>query len=493
MIDVEERLKAAFTVEGKKVSAQKLIPPSTDMLRREGRPVRQKTNVGRLAVKTFGSIGLVFLLLIGGITGWGYMKFRAIPKISVEAGDFGRIGREDHPVIDYDKIFSGSEQPISPIVTLPRAQGKPETVPNAGGSKATKGPSETGAPAGGELSAVLPTPGTIDQVTADALAAADAQDAAEVEAAKTAKDPKTPKPSKVPKAPMVSATVGPGPILKVPNVKPFGGPGTQNYLMIGVDDRKVVSDAQKEGFGKGEVGGSRTDTILILRIDAPNRKAWILSVPRDLWVPLATSGRPSRINAAYAKGANELMNTIQQRLSIPIDHIVQVDFAGFQKVVKTVGGVEVCFDKPTRDLVSSLTRREPGCQILDGNGATAYVRSRHYQQFSGGVWKEDPQADLGRIIRQQKFIRSVIKRALEKSSSPIAMNSMLDDLKSALAIDKTFTLPETASLAINLRSFDPDTLEAFTLPTVGARINGAAVLKLNTKTAATLIAKFKGK
>jgi LCP family protein required for cell wall assembly len=465
--------------------------------------------LGRRAVKAFGGIGLVFLLLLGGITGWGYLKFRAIPKIDVQADDFGRIGREDDSTIPYDSIFTESSlNPNSPIImtntipltaptvaptALPSTTAKPETGTSPGVSETTDVASGTLVPDGAELLPVDTTPVTIDQATAEALAEADAQDAAEVKNPKQSKDPKKAKPTTVPKEPVVFQKVGPGPIVKVAGVEPFGGPGTKNYLMIGVDDRGVVADAQKEGFGVGQVGGSRTDTILILRIDAANHKAWILSIPRDLWVPLATSGRPSRINAAYVKGATELMNTIQQRLSIPIDHIVQVDFAGFQKVVSTVGGVEVCFDKPTRDLVSSLSRREPGCQMLDGNGATAYVRSRHYQQYIDGVWREDPRSDLGRIIRQQKFIRSVMKRALDQSSNPLAMNAMLDNLKSAVAIDTSFTFPETAAMANDLRSFDPDSLEAFTLPTTGARVNGAAVLKLNTKSAAALIGKFKGK
>ncbi len=456
-----------------------------------------KRSVGRRVLRAFGGVGLVFFLLIGGITGWGYLKFRAIPKIDVQAEDFGRIGRETDSTIAYDDIFPGStEEPNSAIVmtnTIPltaptvapttpsTTQVKPKSVPNSGVSEATDVVPGTLVPEGAEL---LPVDTTPDPVAIEALAAADAEDAEEV------KDPKKPKSTKVPKEPVVFERVGPGPIVKPVGVEPFGGPGTKNYLMIGVDDRSVVASAQKEGFGN--VGGSRTDTILILRIDAANHKAWILSIPRDLWIPLATSGRPARINAAFVKGANELMNTIQQRLSIPIHHIVQVDFAGFQKVVSTVGGVEVCFDKPTRDLKSSLSRREPGCQILDGNGATAYVRSRHYQQLVDGVWREDPRSDLGRIIRQQQFIRSVMKRALDQASNPLTVNAMLDNLKSAVAIDNSFQFAETAALANDLRSFDPDSLEAFTLPTVGARVNGAAVLKLNTKRAAPLIGKFKG-
>jgi LCP family protein required for cell wall assembly len=473
--------------------------------------VKPRRTGGR-ALKAFGGLGLAFLVLVGGITGWGYLKFRAIPKIKVESDAFGRVGRETDATIAYDDSFdTETTEPNSSLVITntvpltaptiapsvpPSKQPKPETVPGtdtsdssdtSGSSEAVTGTVSTLVPEGAELLPVDTTPVTIDPVTADALAEADAQDAAEV---RDLKKPKAPTSTTIP---VVFEAVGPGPIVKAAGVEPFGGPGTKNYLMIGVDDRKVIDASQAEGFGVGQVGGSRTDTILILRIDTANHKAWILSIPRDLWVPLATSGRPARINSAFVKGPTELLKTIQQRLSIPIDHIVQVDFAGFQKVVSTVGGVEVCFSNPTRDLKSSLSRREPGCQILDANGATAYVRSRHYQQLVNGVWKEDPRSDLGRIIRQQSFIRSVMTRALAQSTNPLTVNAMLDDLKHAVAIDSSFSFPETTALANDLRSFDPNSLEAFTLPTVGARVNGAAVLKLNTKAAAKLIGKFQGK
>ncbi len=452
----------------------------------------------------FGGLGIALLVLVGAVTGWGYLKFRAIPKIKIDKAVLGQQ-EQGQTTVAYEDLFFETSETGSTVAQPEASTTVPQTAPTVPG--ALPG-SPTPPISGGEVDATQATSTavngsrptvaqtivpddvtlmTVDDVTEEALMQADAADAAEVVDPKTGKAPTTTEP------PVVFNTVGPGPIVDVRTADPFGGAATQNYLMIGVDDRSAVPDGQEVGFGVGKVGGSRTDTILILRIDANAHQAWILSIPRDLWVPLAGSGRPSRINAAFVKGPTVLVQTIQQRLGIPIDHVVQIDFGGFQKVISTVGGVQVCFAKPTRDLLSGLNRPNPGCQMLDARGATAYVRSRHYQQLIKGKWVEDPRSDLGRIIRQQQFIRAVLSRALDQASNPLTVNAMLDDLKSAIAIDSTFTFPETTALANDLRSFDPNTLQAYTLPTSGARVNGAAVLRLNTKSAAPLLAKFRGK
>ena len=431
----------------------------------------------------------VVALLLVAVSGWGYLKFRAIEKVSVDNAALGVEPEVGMATVPYELLFPEA----------PALQAVPEESPVIGTNDSS--PEATGettagiAPAsqadaaaiddGSELLPEDPSlnaPPTVDAVTAEALAAADAQDAAEVKGAEPA--PAT--------AAIEFPSVPPGPIVDVQLATQFGGSGTKNYLMIGVDDRADVPKGQDVAFGVGKVGGSRTDTIFVMRIDANAHKAWILSIPRDLWLPQATSGKPSRINSVFAKGANELVKTISQRLAIPIHHVVKINFGGFQRMVATIGGVEICFNRPTRDLLSGLNRPDPGCQVLNERAATAYVRSRHYQEFVNGKWVTDPRSDLGRIVRQQGFMRAVMSKALDRASNPLTVNAMLDDLKKAIAIDSTFTFPETTSLANDLRSFDPNSLEAYTLPTVGARVGGAAVLRLNTKKAAPLLAKFRG-
>ena len=106
--------------------------------------------------------------------------------------------------------------------------------------------------------------------------------------------------------------------------------------------------------GRGNVGGLRSDTVMILRVEPGAERASLLSLPRDLWVPLAGGGN-QRINSAIQNGGpSELIDTIEQYFGIPIHHYVQVDFAGFQELVDVVDGVSVYFPAPARDTHSGL-------------------------------------------------------------------------------------------------------------------------------------------
>jgi LCP family protein required for cell wall assembly len=425
--------------------------------------------------------------LVGSVVGWGYLKFRAIPKIHVSHSVLGNTPDPAASTIAYDIAA------ITPPATLPAnadtavadttVAGATDTVP-LGDVPVT----EPATPVVDSSTTVkrprvtVTTELTVSGAEQAALEAADVEDAAEVTIKKGAPTTKKHK--------VVFDTVPPGPIVDLRGVEAFGGPNTQNILMIGVDSRADVPKGQEIGFGVGQVGGSRTDTMIILRIDRDAHKAWILSIPRDLWVPIA-GGQFGRINSAFQKSADVLVKTIQNRLAIPIDHVVQVNFSGFQKIVDTVGGVEICFPYPTRDPKSGLNHPDGGCAQMNGQASTAYVRSRHYQQFIDGVWKEDPRSDLGRIVRQQSFIRLVLGKVRDQATNPIKVNSMLDDLRSAIAIDSTISFPEATSFANDLRSFDPATLESFTVPTKGARIQGKAVLKLDTVKGKAILGKFR--
>jgi anionic cell wall polymer biosynthesis LytR-Cps2A-Psr (LCP) family protein len=87
-----------------------------------------------------------------------------------------------------------------------------------------------------------------------------------------------------------------------------------------------------------------------------------------------------------------------------------INFAGFQKIVDTIGGVPICFARPSRDAVSGL-KQPAGCNLLTGKQATRSVRSRKFQtQDADGKWVTDPSSDFGRIAPQQTFIREVWRK-----------------------------------------------------------------------------------
>ena len=114
-----------------------------------------------------------------------------------------------------------------------------------------------------------------------------------------------------------------------------------------------------------------SDSIMILRRD-PDHGAALLSIPRDLWVPIAGRGDEWKINAAFNGGADRLVQTIQQSLGIPIHHYIEVDFDGFARLVDTVGGVEICVRTPPgRRLGPRHPARLPDARRRHGAGVRA--------------------------------------------------------------------------------------------------------------------------
>jgi len=255
----------------------------------------------------------------------------------------------------------------------------------------------------------------------------------------------------------------------------------ENYLLVGSDTREGIETDDPAIGDAGNVTGRRSDTIMILRREANG--AALLSVPRDLWVPIAGSGEEDRINSAYNDGADRLAETITASLGIPIQHYVEVDFVGFTEIVDAVGGVELCVLFATRDVKSSLDL-QPGCHQLNGAQALAYVRSRTYEEFRDGDWQVDPRADLGRIERQQTFIRTAVQGLLDQvRSDPFALSPLIGAAVESVSVDDG-TDPAEAAQA--LRAAAARGLTTYTLPVVGAEIDGKSVVTLGDGSARIL-------
>ena len=257
-----------------------------------------------------------------------------------------------------------------------------------------------------------------------------------------------------------------------------------NVLLVGSDTRETVAKEEQKKFGSTkDVGEEHSDTMMILRADPKAERAAILSIPRDLYVDIAGSNRKDRINTAIQGegGVSRLITTIRQELGIPIDHYVQVDFNGFRGIVNAVGGVTIPFEAPARDRVTGLSVPRAGCIELDGEQALAYARSRHYQYFEAGRWHTDPTGDLGRIARQQNFVRRMMKSAISSGiRNPIRANSLINAGIKNVTIDDKLSTKDIARLASRFRSLDPEAVETLPLPTVDStiRATGAQVLQL---------------
>jgi LCP family protein required for cell wall assembly len=267
----------------------------------------------------------------------------------------------------------------------------------------------------------------------------------------------------------------------------------QNFLLVGVDSAANLAADDPARAGRGNVGGLRSDTVMVLRVDPGSGEAKLLSLPRDLWVPLASGGN-RRINSAIQNGGpGELVDTIEGYLGIPIHHYVQVDFAGFQELVDVIDGVAVYFPTPARDTRSGLAVAEAGCVTLDGQQALGYVRSRHYEYYEDGRWRTDQSADLGRISRQQDFIVRAIQRAFDRGArNPLTLDRLVDAGLATVTVDDLLTADDIIELGSAFRGFDPGALETYSVPTRPGFVGGASILRLQDEQAQPILSLFRG-
>ncbi len=267
-----------------------------------------------------------------------------------------------------------------------------------------------------------------------------------------------------------------------------------NVLLVGSDSRENLTGDMAAQAGKGEVSGRRSDTIMVLHIDPRQTKAAILSIPRDLYVPIAGTNRKDRINAAFSlNGAPGLVATIESALDISINHYVEVDFVGFREIVDAVGGVQVYVPAPVRDKYSGLDIEQPGCIRFNGTQGLAWVRARHYETYESGRWRTDPTGDLGRIQRQQDFIRRMMRKAVEEGlTNPITLNRLVGIGVRDVTLDAEMSSGDIVAIARRFRSLDPATVDMLTLPTRGATVGGASVLMLQTDQARAYIDRLNG-
>lgn len=183
--------------------------------------------------------------------------------------------------------------------------------------------------------------------------------------------------------------------------------GRINILLLGIG-------------GEGHEGSNLTDTIILASIDPKNKRVGLLSIPRDLFVPIPGYGY-RRINNAYAFAEDSLKGSggalsgavIGDLLDLPVHYFVRVDFNGFKKLIDDLGGITIDVPRdfsdplyPTDDLKTQVVSFNAGPQLMDGERALQYVRSRHGTNGEG--------SDFARSKRQQKLLLSIRDKILSK-------------------------------------------------------------------------------
>ncbi len=265
-----------------------------------------------------------------------------------------------------------------------------------------------------------------------------------------------------------------------------------NFLLIGSDSRAFVNDpTEAQHFGSAQQQtGQRSDTIMVAHVDGKTGTALLVSFPRDLWVAIPGMGS-GKINAAFNAGPQRVIQTIENDFDIPISHYLEVDFQGFAKMVNAIGTIPIYFPAPARDAKTGLNINTAGCKQLNGDQALAYVRSRYYESFVDGQWRADPTSDLGRIHRQQYFLRTLAQKTLHTAAtSPWKASNLIDSMLENLQRDPHLGFSALRSLAYAFHQ--PGGVETQTLPVNRQFINGQDALVLDTAKAAPLLARLRG-
>jgi LCP family protein required for cell wall assembly len=225
-------------------------------------------------------------------------------------------------------------------------------------------------------------------------------------------------------------------------------------LFVGTDDRS--------GLVPPTEGPGRTDTIMLVEVDMAAGAVRIVSVPRDLWVPLANGAGTGRINAALGHGRQTLIETVNQVLGITVDHYAEIDFEGFAHLVDAEGGVPVVFAETLRDPASGLDV-EAGCRVLDGRTALALARSRHLSyRDDAGRWHEDTSSDLGRMARQQALVAAAAGAAGQRAGDLGALADLARITTDNVALDDHLGLGDLTRLSEWTSSLGPEAVRSMT-------------------------------
>jgi polyisoprenyl-teichoic acid--peptidoglycan teichoic acid transferase len=209
---------------------------------------------------------------------------------------------------------------------------------------------------------------------------------------------------------------------------------------------------------------SRTDTIMVMRLDPIRYKLFILSIPRDTFIALPGYGY-QKINAANVLGGKELIKkAVEQLIGRPIDNYIMVNTYATVKLVDLVGGVDVDVDNDlfyvdrAQGLYINLKK---GRQRLSGKEAEGFIRFRH-----------DARGDLGRVSRQQQFMSELFRSFTKPQNllkAPVALGIAMRYVQTDLPLLKMIRLANFARMlsASDITNFTPAVTDA-TDPAAGS-------------------------
>ena len=245
-----------------------------------------------------------------------------------------------------------------------------------------------------------------------------------------------------------------------------------NILVLGSDSR---SGKENQALGGGDSTGARSDTAMVVHLDAGRTEATVVSIPRDTLVtrpscPLEDGGSTAEaygamFNSAYSVGGPACaVKTVESITNVRMDHYIEIDFSGFAKLVNALGGVTVTTDEDIDDSSSHLTLKA-GTHHLNGKQALALARTRH------GIGDG---SDLDRIGLQQKLVKALLEQIASTNllTSPAQLYKVADAITGSLTTDTGLdSLTELMSLGQSLKGLSADQVKTVMMPVVQAPSN----------------------
>ena len=201
-------------------------------------------------------------------------------------------------------------------------------------------------------------------------------------------------------------------------------------LLLGTDGRPGETDY-------------RADTIILARIDPPNKRVTLLSIPRDTMVEW--KGTTMKINGVHTyDGAAGMVQIVSEKCGVQISHYAEIAFDGLATLTDAMGGVTVDVDQHMKDTENfdEVTELEPGIQTLDGEQALFYCRCRHF-----------PDGDYTRMRHQRTFIKAMLNQLLA-TNDPTKIVSLVDATADVITTD--LSVSDIVSLASEMVGMDTE-------------------------------------
>ena len=248
----------------------------------------------------------------------------------------------------------------------------------------------------------------------------------------------------------------------------------KSYLLIGSDER-----SQDSSSSRGFVDGQRSDVIIVGLIDEISNNHYLLSIPRDILVVNSCTNNLERINASFTNNecgnsAENLAAAVKGITGITIEHFASFNFEGFENIIDSFDGIEICVDETQREGYSFELQK--GCQVVNGSTALNWVVSRNTEVLVGekvlddngddaSEWvKMSGVSDLSRNERQQYVVLQLLKR-VDDFDSLSELNKFINTLEDSFIIDENLTLNNAINTLWNFRGTNFNNIKKLSIPT----------------------------